>query len=121
MSNRFAKGSRDANEPRLLKIAQQYGYADWDQIKREMIAPEHVTRFYQKCDDNDGHDVNFFDEFGCFTVEIKTDEWEEWARKLKPNEILFRDVCKNVGIPYHIVVTEEQISELFASRKLSKA
>ncbi len=116
MTNRHSKGHRDNNENRLLKIARRYGYTDWDDVRRGTIKPEYVQRFYQKCDDNDGHDLNFWDEFGSFTVEVKTDEWGEWARKLRPNEILFRDMCHSAGVHYYIVATEEEMADLLAER-----
>lgn len=119
-SQHYKKGSRDGNEKRLLKVANAYGYLDFDEIVKKEIPAETVTRFYQKRHSQDGHDVIFYDEHGAFCVEIKTDEWGEWARKLGEREIVFRDVCANVGILWYRVVFESDMQRILEGRIVAR-
>lgn len=119
MSNTYTlhkKGSRDANEPSILRVAECLGYLDFDRICKEEISIDSVRGFFLTQHPGNGHDVTFYDQYGSFVIEIKNLSGHDAKGTLRPREEVLRDLCAAMGQPWHVVTNEQEIADVLAGR-----
>ena len=92
-SKRFDKGHRDANEPLITEILNRF----------------HVP--YRKGSDADGYDLLVMTS-PMMLIELKNPENKQAA--LTETEKATQEYCAAVGIPYFVVSTPEQMTEIVA-------
>lgn len=116
MSNKFSVGNRDANESIILEAAQACGYLPFDDLVKGKAIGIAFRGFYQQGTELDGCDIRFSDSFGTFFVEVKNADQSPSKRKLTERESSLQIVCAELGIPFHVVETPEQMVEILNGR-----
>ena len=120
---RGSKGQRDANEGSILEVARALGYIGFEELSQRLkngetinLADLGLRGFWVRGDENDGHDVTFYDSQGCFFVEVKNGELPPSGRKLRDTEELIMDLAHEFRLRWHLVESEQEMADVIADR-----
>jgi len=93
MPNRFARGHRDKNEPRITEYLRRANVVHY-------LLPEGA-----------GADILLYTS-PMMLVEVKNPEAPKADQKLTGKEKEIKEHCDETGIPYHIVFSPEEMAKI---------